>query len=118
MIDALVSEMEEVIFTIVYTGTPGDQNFLDVLQDRVKARHADVRFVRLVCARETLLERIENPSRRVRGKLSNREILYRNLPQHDYYARYPHSRTIVINTDTLSSEEAASLINRALPLRD
>ena len=117
VIDALVAELEEVIFTFVYAGTTGDQTFLSALEDRAKARQADVHFVRLVCARETILERIENPSRRMKGKLSNRDILDANLARHDYFARYPSPRTIVINTDTQSSDEAASLIDRALPVR-
>lgn len=117
VIDALVSDMEEVIFTFVYTGTAGDRAFVRSLEDMVRARQADVHFVRLVCAPGTLLKRVEDPSRRMRGKLSNREILEEGLSRHDYYARYPSPRTIVINTDILCANEAASIIDQTLPLR-
>lgn len=117
VIDALISEAQEIIFTFVYTGSAGDRTFLLTLEESVKARHGEVRFVRLVCTHETLLGRIENPSRHVKGKLSNREILGRHLPLHDYYARYPSPGTIVINTDKYSADTAADLINRALPAR-
>jgi shikimate kinase len=117
VIDALIAEAVEVIFTFVYSGSAGDQTFLSTLEDRLRAKPADVRFVRLVCAPETLLERVENLSRKVKGKLSNRSILNEHLSRVDYYARYPSPRTIVINTDNHDADAAARRIDSALPSR-
>jgi len=84
------------------------------LVDLIEAVGGTVLFVELICAHETTLERLGNPSREKFRKLTDAN-LYRRLEEEGAFRYPPLPKPFVsINTNELTPEAAANRINAAL----
>jgi AAA domain-containing protein len=96
----------DLVYTFVYN-KPDDDAFMAELLEPVRASGGHVRFVRLTCARAVLLARVEDASRRARGKLVDPAVVAELLDKRNMEATVPGGDSLSIDTTHLAPDEAA-----------
>lgn len=104
-----------LIFTVVYA-YPIDNEDMRWMTRTIETWGGEVKFVQLVAGKETLHERVEAPSRKSYGKITDRELLESILGQWDVFTPYPEREGLTFDTSTQSAEEIAEEIIRRLEL--
>lgn len=101
---------QNTIFTLAYSGVV-DDDFITRLVDIVKKYGGTVKFVQLYAPPKTLMDRIENESRKLLGKASTQASLQKSLATRDHYAtvKYP-ADNFRIDTTQQSPDQSAQLI--------
>jgi predicted kinase len=105
----------DVIFTVVYA-YPIDNDDMQWLIETIEKYGGEVKFVQLLASKETLHERIDAPSRKHYGKVTDRELLESILGKWDVYTPYPGREHLHFDTSARTSEEVAEAIIRGLEL--
>lgn len=110
VIEAAAQEGINLIFTLVYA--QGDEVFIDEIVRLVEKHHGTVCFVQLAPTKDTLLVRVDEPSRKAYTKIQSSEILRRVLYEHDLYATISNHESLTIdNTNLPVAETARTIIN-------
>jgi hypothetical protein len=106
----------DLIFTYVYAH-PEDEPCVRELVEPILLRGGSVHFVQLTCARDELLARVANESRRAYRKLSDPVSLGRMLDQTNLLAPVPFAESLQIDTTHVLPTETAMQIatHYALP---
>ncbi len=99
----------DLVFTYVY-GHPDDEPDVRALVEPVLVNGGSVHFVQLTCARDELLARVADESRRAYGKLSDPAAVSRMLDRRDYTAAVPFADSLRLDTTAMSPAEAARQI--------
>jgi adenylate kinase len=110
---AAAAKLNGLIFTFAFDRTVrGD--FIKNTRDVIESAGGEILFVELRCSMEELEKRIADPSRQRFGKLSS-ALRFRELQASGAFVDpgIPEDR-LVVDTTTLSTSEAASLIAREL----
>ncbi|MGL4608503.1 MAG: AAA family ATPase [Trueperaceae bacterium] len=104
-----------LIFTVVYA-YPLDNEDMRWMTRMIETWGGEVKFVQLTASKETLLERVDAPSRQAYGKIVDRELLESILTQYDVFTPYPEKEHLHFDTSTQTPEEIAEAIIRGLEL--
>ncbi|MCX7783696.1 MAG: AAA family ATPase [Meiothermus sp.] len=98
-----------LISTFVYAAGQDDAQVQEI-KAFVEAGGGQCVFVQLRCKPETLLERVEEESRRQFKKLGNVQVLERLLQEYELFQPVPFADSLQIDTDELSPAQAAQAI--------
>jgi hypothetical protein len=99
----------DLVFTYVYVH-PDDEPDVRGLIEPVLALGGTVHFVQLTCARDVLLGRVAEESRRAFGKLADPAVVDHMLDTRDFFAAVPFAASLRIDTTALSPADAAARI--------
>lgn len=97
------------IFTIVYAH-PQDIPDMNWMIEEIKKQGGEVKFVQLICPKETLFERIHEPSRKAFKKISTPTTLEQVLAHFDLFTPYPEREHPSFDTSKQTPEEIAEEI--------
>jgi hypothetical protein len=107
---------QPLVFTYFYTH-PDDNDFV-LRAIRTTARYGQsVEFFRLTASEQTLLRRVQAEERRLTRKIADAATMGSVLERHDVFAAIPFVRSVDIDTERLSPEEAAGIIVERLQSR-
>lgn len=109
ILELALQEDVSLIATFVYAA-PKDDAQVQEIKAFVEARGGQCVFVQLRCKPETLLERIEDESRRQFKKLKNVQVLERLLQEYELFMPVPFADSLQIDTDELNPAQAAQAI--------
>ena len=114
--EAAVSGLSGLIFTFAFDRTVRD-TFIEHMLEVIESSGGKIFFVELRCSTEELESRIEHPSRKSFGKLSDVEG-FRQLKEAGAFVDpgIPEQR-LVVDTTSLSASHAANLIVSKLGLK-
>jgi shikimate kinase len=104
-----------LIFTVVYA-YPMDNEDMRWMTRAIKTWGGEVKFVQLSASKETLLGRIDAPSRKSYGKITDRVLLESILEKWDVYTPYPEHEHLHFDTSAQTPEEVAEAIIQGLEL--
>jgi hypothetical protein len=99
----------DVVFTYVYAH-PTDEPNVRALIEPVLVSGGSVRFVQLTCARDVLLTRVADESRRAYRKLNDPAAVGEMLDREDFLTPLPFADSLQIDTTDVSPAEAATRI--------
>lgn len=99
----------DLIFTYVYAHPDDEPDVRDLIEPVVSAG-GTVHFVQLTCARNVLLERVAEESRRAFKKLNDPVAVGSLLEQMNLTAAVPFGESLQLDTSDLSPAEAAAHI--------
>ena len=99
----------DLVFTYVYVH-PDDEPNVRTLVEPVLVNGGSVHFVQLTCARDELLARVADESRRAYRKLSDPAAVSQMLDRRNYTAAVPFADSLRVDTTDLSPAEAARQI--------
>jgi predicted kinase len=105
----------DLLFTVVYA-YPIDNDDMQWLTEMIEKYGGEVKFVQLTAGKETLLNRVDAPSRKSYGKIVDRELLESILGRWDVYTPYPERDHLHFDTSAQSAEAIAEAIIRGLEL--
>lgn len=97
----------DLVYTSAYRGGAEQAEAMWTMLEPVRASGGTVLFVQLTCAREELIVRVQDESRRRRGKLTDPQAL---LSEYDLDATMPFEPHLRLDTTHLSPAAAAALI--------
>lgn len=100
---------EGLIHTYCYAHEEDDATVQHVI-DTVESNGGELCFVQLVCDEETVMQRVENDSRKEFGKIADRELLKGILARHELFEPVPMRESLQIDSRVNSPQEAAKLI--------
>ena len=100
------SNNTDLVFTYVFDGDDYDKQFVADTVKAVASNNGRVCFVQLTAPIETLLERVDNESRRRYQKIKNRNELSAFLSNRSLHESVPFDNQLVI--DTAKTDPAAS----------
>lgn len=109
ILELALQEDVSLISTFVYAAQQDDA-YVQEIKAFVEARGGQCVFVQLRCKPETLLERVEEESRRQFKKLKNVQVLERLLQEYELFMSVPFADSLQIDTDELSPAQAAQAI--------
>jgi len=109
ILELALQEDVSLISTFVYAAQQDDA-YVQEIKAFVEARGGQCVFVQLRCKPETLLERVEEESRRQFKKLKNVQVLERLLQEYELFMPVPFADSLQIDTDELSPDQAAQAI--------
>ena len=98
----------DLVYTFVFA--PGDERHVEDVVSAYQSAGGSVLFVQLVAPTEELRRRVSEPSRAAHNKIRDAASLDDVLREHDVHAPIPGRDGLVVDTVTLSPEEAASRI--------
>ncbi len=101
------------IFTFNPEATVRPETISDLVQ-AVETRGGRVVFVELACPEEVVADRLDSPSRREFGKLTDRELFRRLVADGSFDFPELPSPAVVVDTSALAAEAAADLVVRQL----
>lgn len=104
----------DLIFTFVYDGPEDDRAVQDKI-DVIRGNGGEVYFVELSAPHEVLITRVSDLSRFEHKKLTDKEVLSKLLISNPY-SSVPYENILRIDTNTLTAQEAADHISKALKL--
>ena len=104
-----------LIFTVVYA-YPVDNEDMGWMTRTIEEHGGEVKFVQLVASKEQLLERIDAPSRKSYGKITDGALLQSILTQYDVFTPYPEREGLRFDTSTKEAEDIAEEIIARLEL--
>jgi shikimate kinase len=104
-----------LIFTVVYA-YPIDNEDMRWMTRTIEAWGGKVKFVQLTAGKETLMNRVDAPSRKQYGKIADKSLLESILDKWDVYTPYPEREHLHFDTSTQSPEKVAEAIIRGLEL--
>lgn len=84
-----------------------DENYIKSLKKILKTNWWDIKYVRLICDKNNLLDRVENLDRKKTTKLKDRNKLEILLKENNYVNNIKNSNTLVIDNSNISPEEVA-----------
>jgi adenylate kinase family enzyme len=97
------------IFTIVYAH-PHDIPDMNWMTQTIEKHGGEVKFVQLICPRETLFERILEPDRKAFTKIATAETLASVLNHYDLFTPYPEREHPTFDTSLQSPDVTAEHI--------
>lgn len=97
-----------LIFTYVYEGPNDDEDVKNTYQT-ITNNGGKVLFVELMASKDSLLERVQDESRKKYHKLTDEEKLASIIDNHNYTS-VPFDNVLKINNDRLSPNEVANQI--------
>ncbi len=100
----------DLIFTFVFEDSPIDIEFVKKVVETVANKGGHVYFVELYAPIEVLVSRVANESRKVVGKLTDREELKRIYSEHNISSTVPFDDVLKIDTSRSSPVESAELV--------
>jgi shikimate kinase len=103
------------IFTIVYAH-PQDIPDMNWMIEVIEQYGGEVKFVQLICPKETLFERIHEPDRKAFTKIATPKTLEQVLTQYDLFTPYPEREHPSFDTSKQSAEIIAEQIIQRLEL--
>jgi shikimate kinase len=103
------------IFTVVYAH-PQDIPDMNWMTQVIEKHGGEVKFVQLVCPKETLQERVHAPDRRAFTKIVSAETLEHVLAQYDLFTPYPEHEHPSFDTSKQNPEVTAEQIIGRLEL--
>ena len=109
MLAEAAREGVDLVFTYVYAH-PRDEPNVRALIEPVLSDGGAVHFVQLACARDELLTRVANESRRAYRKLNDPAAVGQMLDRDDYTSAVPFAESLRFDATTLSPTEAAMAI--------
>ncbi len=114
--EAAAADLSGLIFTFAFDRTVRD-TFIEHTVEVIESSGGEILFVELRCSTEELESRIEHPSRKTFGKLSDVES-FRQLKEAGAFVDpgIPEER-LVVDTTSLSASDAANLIAGKLGVR-
>jgi hypothetical protein len=99
-----------IIFTFVYGGLQ-ENKFIDSVERIVEGSDGEVLYVRLYCTEAELERRVGLDSRKIYGKLVNRDILRDLLSKYDLLSEIPGRESLSIdNTELMPAEVVERII--------
>lgn len=102
-------------FTIVYAH-PQDVPDMNWMIEAIEKYGGEVKFVQLICPKETLFERIHEPDRKAFTKIVSTETLEQVLAHYDLFTPYPEREHLSFDTSKQTPEEIAEEIIARLEL--
>lgn len=114
---AAVERLTGMVFTFA-PETTVRKGFIDKVLDIVEGAGSRVRFVEMTCPMEEVYRRIDNQSRHSNsGKVTNQEVYARLESQGVFSTAHMPPADVVIDTSTVTPEEAAVKIAKELRIR-
>ena len=107
--EAAQSDLHGLIFTFCFDPDV-DEEFISEAIATVERGRGTVHLVQLTAPTPTLLERVENESRRTHGKIMEKESLQAIVNRYDFFTPYPFGESLTIDTSEMTAEEAVSKI--------
>lgn len=114
--DVVLDTMAEIgaadanfVMTNVLFNTPAGRKLFEKVRDTAKRRNAVFLPVELKCDESIMLERVSNPEREKKLKLTERKILHHTLSEYETLP-FTHENLITIDTGKHSPSESVSLI--------
>lgn len=113
---AAVERLHGMVFTFA-PETTVRPSFISQVLDIVEGAGSRVRFVEMTCPMDEVYRRIDNQSRRNTGKLTNHEVYAKLEAQGVFSTSHMPKPDVVIDTSTLTPEDAAVKIAKDLRIR-
>jgi predicted kinase len=98
-----------LIFTVVYA-YPIDNEDMGWMTRTIETWGGEVIFVQLTASKETLLKRVDTPSRKHYGKIADKDLLETILSQYDVLTPYPEREGLSFDTSTKEAKAIAQEI--------
>lgn len=98
-----------LIFTFVYA-KPHDDAFVSRMIQAVESHGGEVCLVQLTCAKDELVKRVTDASRREFDKIRTPEALAKNLAEVDLVSAIPGRESLTLDTTHLSVRDAAEQV--------
>jgi len=107
--EAAKKKIEGLIFTY---GPVAEDNFkfLKKVIKTVESNKGQIYLIHLLCEEKELLKRVKNKSRKKHLKTTSISKLKKSLKTWDFTTKYPHKKTIQIDTTKLSVKETTKKI--------
>lgn len=99
-----------IINTFVY-GHGEDDDFMRFLKNTVLKAGGEIYFIQLLCKKETLLERVVDPSRQRFGKLVDPEKLHSFLNKYDLSTPFEDTSISIDNSNKSAANVAKEIFN-------
>lgn len=113
---AAVERLHGMVFTFA-PETTVRPSFINQVLDIVEGAGSRVRFVEMTCPMDEVYRRIDNQSRRNTGKLTNHEVYAKLEAQGVFSTSHMPKPDVVIDSSTLTPEDAAVKIAKDLRIR-
>lgn len=113
---AAIERLTGMVFTFAPEMTVR-RSFIPQVLDIVEGAGSRVRFIETTCPMEEVYRRIDNQSRRNTGKLTDHEVYEKLEKQGVFATSHMPKADVVIDTSTLTPEEAAVKIAKELRIK-
>lgn len=112
---AMDFKKHDIVFTFAFSkDEPEGIELIRHIMALGQTKNVTVRLVQLSCERTVLLERVQEESRKAYGKMTSPEKLAKLFEQYDLESAFPGHVSMMLDTTTLTAEEAARAILKEL----
>lgn len=105
-----------LIFTFCYT-YPEDNPFVEQVMSTVEENGGEVKFIKLVTDKKTVISRVENKERGNFEKINKKEELEEFLNKYDVFTEIPYSKSFEISTTLNTPKESVDKIINQFQLK-
>ena len=109
LVETAATEGVDLVLTFAYA-PPGDDRAVHGYVDAYNGHGGRVLFVQLRASESELVRRAVDPSRHAHGKLTDTDVLVDVLARYDFGQAVPYEPNLLVDTTTISPEDAAATI--------
>lgn len=113
IIGEAASHNVDLINTLVYASGTDDEYIRELIKT-VEKNGGEVKFVKVTCPENILVERVSNRSRQGKGKLMDPDLMKELLSKSDFSSSIPFVESFEVDSSKLSAKECAEEIQRHL----